>query len=560
MAQGGLMAVVTFYEKPGCKGNLRQKTLLAAAGHTVQAKSLKTEAWTADRLLAFLGKLPVSTWFNQAAPAVKSGEIVPENVSFEHALQLLLENPLLIRRLETVAKYEEITTIVLNHLEPDHSGALPELLKRAPQAKVYLSSRAQMMLKALLKPTGEKPPEYIPVTTDDTVDLGGRTLRFLHTPYLHWPDTQCTYLEEDGLLFTGDIFGCHFCDNRLFNDTVGDFRFSFEYYYAHIMRPFREYVLDAVALIETLDIKLIAPAHGPILRHKPRDYVNRYRELATPRLFNEARSEKTLVVFYLSAYGNTRRMAKALAAGAESIGGVRVSLYDLEGGEADIFTDLVEEADGLAFGSPTINADAVKPIWDLLSSLTTVNIKGKLGEFPVGGIHVRHPQPMTGFVPGHQTAPCTSRLALLVVFSASSTVSSGYLYLCPLKALKTVTTLSAELCPLKSLFSKATKSISSFQARPSTHDTKATVAPLMIETKDLGILTVKRTATEPGFRSTPNFSMKDGKCCNSSSEPEINFNSSPFASTVACLNSPTGGLRRPWASATSPSCTTSSPR
>lgn len=283
------------------------------------------------------------------------------------------------RRLESVARYDEITTIVLNHLEPDHSGALPELLRRAPQARVYLSSRAQMMLKALLKPSFDKPPEYTSVTTDDTVDLGGRTLRFLHTPYLHWPDTQCTYLEENGILFTGDIFGCHFCDSRLFNDRVGDFRFSFEYYYAHIMRPFREYVLDAVALIEPLDLKLIAPAHGPILHHMPRDYLYRYRELATPRLFNEARSEKTLVVFYLSAYGNTRRMAEALAVGAESILGVRVSLYDLEGGEADIFTDLIEEADGLAFGSPTINGDAVKPIWDLLSSLTSVNIKGKLG-------------------------------------------------------------------------------------------------------------------------------------------------------------------------------------
>ncbi len=283
------------------------------------------------------------------------------------------------RRLESVARYDEITTIVLNHLEPDHSGALPELLKRAPQAKVYLSSRAQMMLKALLKPTGEKPPEYIPVTTDDIVDLGGRTLRFLHTPYLHWPDTQCTYLVEDSLLFTGDIFGCHFCDARLFNDSVGDFRFSFEYYYAHIMRPFRENVLDALALIEPLELKLIAPAHGPILRHAPRDYVHRYRELAMPRLFNEARNEKTLVIFYISAYGNTRRMAESLATGAEAIGGVRVSLYDLEGGESGVFTDLIEEADGLAFGSPTINADAVKPVWDVLSSLTTVNVKGKLG-------------------------------------------------------------------------------------------------------------------------------------------------------------------------------------
>lgn len=92
------MATITFYEKPGCKGNLRQKTLLAAAGHTVQAKSLKTETWTTERLLAFLGKLPISRWFNPAAPAIKSGEIVPENTSFEHALQLLLANPLLIRR------------------------------------------------------------------------------------------------------------------------------------------------------------------------------------------------------------------------------------------------------------------------------------------------------------------------------------------------------------------------------------------------------------------------------------------------------------------------------
>lgn len=92
------MTTITFYEKPGCKGNLRQKTLLAAAGHTVQAKSLKTEAWTADRLLQFLGKLPVADWFNRAAPAVKAGDIVPENLGFEDALHLLLANPLLIRR------------------------------------------------------------------------------------------------------------------------------------------------------------------------------------------------------------------------------------------------------------------------------------------------------------------------------------------------------------------------------------------------------------------------------------------------------------------------------
>lgn len=92
------MATITFYEKPGCKGNLRQKTLLAAAGHTVQAKSLKSEPWSARRLLEFLGPLPVTAWFNAAAPAIKAGQIVPAELTPEAALELLLENPLLIRR------------------------------------------------------------------------------------------------------------------------------------------------------------------------------------------------------------------------------------------------------------------------------------------------------------------------------------------------------------------------------------------------------------------------------------------------------------------------------
>ncbi len=279
--------------------------------------------------------------------------------------------------LEQVASYDEITVIVLNHLEPDHTGALPELMRRAPQARLYISVKAQMMLKALLK---SEDLAFVPVDTGDTVDLGGRTLAFLNTPFLHWPDTQCTYLKEDALLFSGDVFGCHFCDGRLFNDRVGDFRFSFEYYYQHIMRPFREHVRHALDLIEPLDLALIAPAHGPILRDEPRAYVQRYRQLSAPQLRNEAADRaKTLLIFYISSYGNTARMALAVRDGAESVDGVRASLYDLQGGEVTPFVDLIEEADGIVFGSPTINGDAVKPIWDLLSSLAVVNIKDKLG-------------------------------------------------------------------------------------------------------------------------------------------------------------------------------------
>ncbi|MDD5579174.1 MAG: FprA family A-type flavoprotein [Methylobacter sp.] len=281
-------------------------------------------------------------------------------------------------RLETVARYEEIKVIVLNHLEPDHTGALPELMRRAPQAQLYISQKAQSMLKALLK---QDEFDFTPVITGDKVALGDRTLEFLHTPYLHWPDTQCTYLVEEKTLFSGDVFGCHFCDVRLFNDQVGDFRFSFEYYYAHIMRPFKEYVNRALDLIEPLlPLSTIAPAHGPLLRDQPQKYVKRYRELSISALQSEiVAGEKTLLIFYISSYGNTRRMAEAIYEGAMAVEHVRVSLYDLEGSEIAPFVDLIEGADGLIFGTPTINGDAVKPVWDLLSSLAVVNLKSKLG-------------------------------------------------------------------------------------------------------------------------------------------------------------------------------------
>nr|WP_245758794.1 FprA family A-type flavoprotein [Tropicimonas isoalkanivorans] len=283
-----------------------------------------------------------------------------------------------LRNLESVASYDEITTLVLNHLEPDHTGAVPELLRRAPHLNICVSPRGVQVLRALLKDRFEDYSVTV-VRTGDTVSLGDRTLRFLTTPYVHWPDTQCTYLEEQDLLFTCDLLGCHFCDERLFNDQVGDFRFSFEYYFDHIMRPFKGYVVEALDLIEPLEIEMIAPGHGPILRAHPREYIAHYRRLVTSRLASEVGGQKTLLIFYLSAYGATSQMASAVYEGAAENAGVRVSLFDLQVGEVTPFVDLIEEADGLAFGTPTINGDAVKTVWDLLAGLVDIDTKGKLG-------------------------------------------------------------------------------------------------------------------------------------------------------------------------------------
>lgn len=282
-------------------------------------------------------------------------------------------------RLEEVARYDEIKAVVLNHMEPDHTGAVPELMRRAPNAHIYVSHRGFKLLQALLKDDLEN-HAYTLVDTGDKVSLGDRTLAFLNTPYLHWPDTQCTWLEEEDLLFSCDVFASHFCDERLFNDLVSDFRFSFDYYFNHIMRPFKAHVLRGLELIEPLEPRLIAPSHGPILRDQPQEYVKRYRTLSTSVLPNEvAGNEQSLLIFYMSAYGATADMAKAVYEGADAVDGVRVSLYDLQGGEVEPFVDLIEEADGLIFGSPTINGDAVKPVWELLASLISIDTKGKLG-------------------------------------------------------------------------------------------------------------------------------------------------------------------------------------
>ncbi|HOY69426.1 MAG TPA: FprA family A-type flavoprotein [Methylotenera sp.] len=329
-------------------------------------------------------KTPNGTTYNAYAVRGSEGVAVIDTVKAECAEQFF-------EHLEAIARYDEIKVIVLNHLEPDHTGALPELMRRAPQAKLYISQSAQIMIKALLN---QQDVDYISVGTGDTISLGDRTLKFLHTPYLHWPDTQCTYLEEECILFSGDVFGCHFCDERLFNDRVGDFRFAFEYYYAHIMRPFREHVINALELIAPLPINIIAPTHGPILRDKPTSYIQRYRELSGQRLQSEVNAdEKTLLIFYISAYGSTSQMAQMIRNGAEQVPGVRASLYDMEGGDSDLFVDLVEDADGILIGSPTINGDAVKPAWDLVSSFAKINVKGKLagafGSFGWSGEAVR---------------------------------------------------------------------------------------------------------------------------------------------------------------------------
>jgi len=279
-------------------------------------------------------------------------------------------------RLELLCDYEEIKYIVLHHLEPDHSGALEELMIRAPQAKLIISGRAVMMLKGIIKT--DVPFEI--ANTGKIISLGDKTIEFLSTPFLHWPDTMSSYLHEEKILFSGDVFGSHYYDERLFDDEVGDFAYAFKYYYDHIMRPFKQYVLQALKLYARLDIDIIAPLHGPILRTNPQYYINKYAQWSSEEKFRKHEFDKKMLsVFYMSSYENTQRMAEKIMEGADSIEGVVASIYDLASLDEQNMIDLLEESDAVLVGSPTINGDAVKPAWDLLACMAYLESKGKVG-------------------------------------------------------------------------------------------------------------------------------------------------------------------------------------
>jgi flavorubredoxin len=311
------------------------------------------------------------TSYNSYAVRGQDGVAVIDTVKAEFADDFFA-------RLEAVASYDEIRFVILNHLEPDHTGAVPELLRRAPQAAVRLSPRGLPMLRAILRDDFDR-YDIAPVTTGASVSLGDRRLEFFTTPNVHWPDTQCTWLPEARVLFTCDLFGSHYCPPDLFDDLTGDFLPAFDTYFDRIMRPFRSFVGAALDLIEPLDFAMIAPSHGPILRSTPRRYLHRLRGLAGTRHPTGADGDRSLLVFYISAYGATARLAQAVQDGATEDPGVQVTLVDLEGADPSALLDLIEAADGIAIGTPTINGDAVRTVWDLLARMVDIETRGKLG-------------------------------------------------------------------------------------------------------------------------------------------------------------------------------------
>lgn len=276
-----------------------------------------------------------------------------------------------IERIKDVCDPAKIDYIICNHTEPDHSGSLTRLLDLAPGAKVVCSRSASIFLKDITNRT----LDYILAEDGVEIDLGDIKLRFISAPFLHWPDSIFTYVEAERFLSTGDVFGFHFSAEKVFDDLApltDEMVESQKYYYDVIMSPFAPHVLKAVDKIKDLDINIIGPSHGPVLRSEPWEAVRRYKEWAQPVVNHP----KKVFIGYISCYGYTKQLARNIY-DAVVAAELCAELYDLSDIEPEAAIEKINRADGFAIGSPTLNRDALKPAWDVLCSLCPFIVKGK---------------------------------------------------------------------------------------------------------------------------------------------------------------------------------------
>ncbi|MDD2216760.1 MAG: FAD-dependent oxidoreductase, partial [Eubacteriales bacterium] len=270
-----------------------------------------------------------------------------------------------VEKIQSITPIEKIDYLIVSHTEPDHTGAIEQLLDINPGIKIVGSSGAISFLKEICN----RDFTSVVVTEGDQISLGDKTLKFYCVPNLHWPDTIFTYIEEDKILVTCDCFGAHYSFEGITNDKIvnrDDYLKALRYYFDMIIGPFKPFALKAIEKIESLDINLIATGHGPVLAENPREIVELYKKWATEVNPNP---KKTVVIPYVSAYGYTTMLANKIREGIQAAGNIDVRLFDMVDFDVDLVLKELYWADGILLGTPTIVGEALKPIWDITTSL-----------------------------------------------------------------------------------------------------------------------------------------------------------------------------------------------
>ncbi len=303
-------------------------------------------------------------------------KVLVDTVKAEYAEEL-------IENINSVVDVKELDYVIVNHLEPDHSGSLPEIVKNAPNVKIVGTSRAIDIVKSFF----HLDQETISVRDGSTLDIGGKTLRFIEAPWLHWPETMFTYLVEDKILFPCDAFGSFGAlGNKIFDDEV-DLELFFsesKRYFATIVSKYSKFVLRAIEKVKNLgiDIEIIAPSHGPVYRKNPIKIVELFER------WSRDVPEKRVVIVYGSMYGNTKKIAEVLEENINSEG-IDAAVHDISYGDISFILRDLLNAPAVIFGCPTYDGNIFPPLRHLVNLLEIKRLQRKIiglfGTYAWGG-------------------------------------------------------------------------------------------------------------------------------------------------------------------------------
>ncbi len=299
-----------------------------------------------------------------------------------------VESPLfheLEAQLQDVPKLDYVISL---HAEQDHSGSIPQVLARYPDAKLITSTKAKSLLMDIL-PIAEE--SIITVSDGETLSLGDKTLEFIYTPWVHWPETMVAYLKEDKILFSCDFFGAHIASTDLFVTDEARIYEAAKRYYAEVMMPFRKIIRKNLDKISALDLDLIAPSHGQIYS-RPEFIIEAHKEWVGDTLKN------TVVLPYISMHHSTKIMVDFLTASLVKKG-VKVELFNLTVTDIGKLAMALVDAGTIVIGTPTVLsgphpnvvygaylANALRPKVKFLSIIGSYGWGGKSVEILAGMI------------------------------------------------------------------------------------------------------------------------------------------------------------------------------
>lgn len=276
----------------------------------------------------------------------------------------------LIKNIEEIIPCAKLDYIVFNHSEPNRSGALKRILQINPNITVIGTIASLKNLKEITNTS------FCELLAKDgyTLDLGGISLKFLVTPNMHWPDTMMTYCENERMLFSGDAFGAYYAASvSCIGDENKELELAQKEYFDKIMSPFDTYVLSGTNKVKELRVETICTGYGPVLAGKCAEKIlDKYSEWAV----SDARNVPKIAILYASEYGYTRSLAECASKTAQN-SGVECVLFNADNISDNELHNIINDADGIMIGTPTINRSIPKPIWNVLSSVDLIKSKEK---------------------------------------------------------------------------------------------------------------------------------------------------------------------------------------